>query len=282
MKKLFGILVFAILFAAQPSFVASAASNGELANEYAYSFSDPVEIVDQRPLVLAQSDTSQPAAKEAKEKKDDYDDEYEDEGSLQAIADPLEGLNRAFYSFNDGLYFYIFKPIGRGLQFILPEPVRVAIRNFFYNLRFPARFVNCLLQGKLDGAASELARFLVNSTAGVAGFFDIATRAGLKNYEEDFGQTLAFWGLGNGFYLDIPFFGPSSARDGFGLIVDGFLWPPSYIDPFWVAIAIRVVEALNNVSLTIGEYEALKEAALDPYIAIRDAYFQYRETKIKQ
>ena len=279
MKKLFGIMVFAVLFGAQSSFVALAAPNGSLASEYAYSFYSEDGGASQGPLVLAQNDTSQPAEKK---EKDDYDDEYEDEGSLQTIADPLEGLNRGFYSFNDGLYFYIFKPIGQGLKFIFPEPVRVAIRNFFYNLRFPARFLNCLFQLKIEGAASELARFLVNSTAGVAGFFDIASKAGLKHYDEDFGQTLGHWGLGNGFYLDIPFWGPSSARDGFGLIVDGFMWPPSYLDPFWIAIALRVFEALNNVSLTIGEYEALIEAALDPYIAIRDAYYQYREHKIKE
>lgn len=279
MKKLFGIVVFAILFGAQSSFIAFAEPNGSLANEYAYSYySQPDEVVDQGPLVLAQNKTSQP---EGNKKKDDYDEEYEEEGSLKAIPDPLEDLNRAFYSFNDGMYFYIFKPIGQGLRFIFPEPVRVAIRNFFYNLRFPARFLNCLFQLKMEGAASEFARFILNSTAGVAGFFDIASKAGLKNYDEDFGQTLGHWGMGNGFYLDIPFWGPSSARDGFGLIVDGFLWPPSYIDPFWIAIAIRVGEALNNVSLTIGDYEALKEAALDPYIAIRDAYYQYRQTKIE-
>lgn len=280
MKKLFGIMVCAILFVAQPSFVAFAASDGSLASEYAHSFYSPSdEGVDQRPLVLAQNDTAQP---EAKKEKDDYDDEYEEEGSLQGIPDPLEELNRAFYSLNDKMYFYIFKPIGRGLRFIFPEPVRVAVRNFFYNLRFPARFLNCLFQLKFEGAGSEFARFLLNSTVGVAGFFDVASRVGFKHYDEDFGQTLGHWGLGDGFYLDLPFFGPSSLRDGVGLVADGFMWPPVYLDEFWIAIALRLAEAFNNVSLTIGEYEALKGAALDPYIAIRDAYYQYRQTKIKQ
>lgn len=281
MRKLLGIAVCAIILFAQPAFVALAAPHGDLTHDQALALNGPNEVEPQWPLVLAQNEKSEKPESDTK-KDDDYDDEYEDDVPLKGISDPIEGFNRAMFGLNDGLYFYIFKPIGLGLRFILPEPVRVAVRNFFYNLRFPIRFINCLLQFKLEGAGTEFARFLVNSTAGLAGFFDVASKAGIKNFNEDFGQTLGYWGLGNGFYLDIPFFGPSSARDGIGLIADGFMWPPAYLDPFWWAVAIRLVEALNNVSLTIGDYEALKEAALDPYVAVRDAYYQYRETKIKE
>lgn len=282
MRKLFGIAVCAIILFVLSAFVAFAAPQGYSLDAAAQSFFGPHEVDTHYAMVLAQNEKSEKTESETKKEDDDYDDEYEDDVPLQTIPDPIEGFNRAMFGFNDALYFYIFKPIGLGLSFILPEPVRVAIRNFFYNLRFPMRFINCLLQFKFEGAGSELARFIINSTAGVAGFFDIAGKAGLKNYDEDTGQTLGYWGLGNGFYLNIPFFGPSSLRDGIGLIADGFMWPPAYLDPFWWAIAIRTVEAVNNVSLTIGEYEALKEAALDPYVAVRDAYYQYRETKIRE
>ena len=281
MRKLLGIAVCAIILFAQPAFVALAAPHSEPVDEAAQSFYGPNEVDPQWPLVLAQNEKSEKSESEVK-KDDDYDDEYEDDVPLKTISDPIEGFNRGMFSLNDGLYFYFFKPIGQGIKFILPEPVRVAVRNFFYNLRFPIRFFNCLFQLKFEGAGSEFVRFLINSTAGLAGFFDIASKAGIKNYNEDFGQTLGYWGLGNGFYLNIPFFGPSSARDGIGLIADGFMWPPAYLDEFWYAVVIRLVEALNNVSLTIGEYEALKEAALDPYVAVRDAYYQYRETRIKE
>ncbi len=282
MKRLFGMVVCAIILFAQPSLFAFAAQHGPLANDPALAFNSPFQEGVQQPLVLAQNAPSEKSESATKKEDDDYDDEYEDDTPLKTISDPIEGFNRAMFSLNDSLYFYIFKPIGLGIRFLLPEPVRVAVRNFFYNLRFPIRFFNCLFQLKFEGAGSELARFLINSTAGAAGFFDIATKAGLKKYDEDFGQTLGYWGIGNGFYLNIPFFGPSSVRDGIGLIADGFMWPPAYLDEFWYAIAIRLVEALNNVSLTIGEYEALLEAALDPYVAVRDAYYQYRETKIKE
>ena len=159
----------------------------------------------------------------------------------------------------------------------------MCIRDSFYNLEFPIRFVNCLLQADFEGAGMELTRFVFNSTLGVAGFFDPATsQLHMKHYEEDLGQTLGRYGFGPGFYINIPFLGPSNLRDAIGRVGDGFLNPINWFDDWAVVIGLQVGKALNNASLTIGDYESLKEAALDPYVSIRDAYQQYREKEIEE
>ena len=203
---------------------------------------------------------------------------------LQAVADPFVGLNRAMFVFNDKLYFWVLKPVSRGYGFIIPEELRVAIRNVFYNIRFPVRFINCLLQGKVRKSGYEFGQFFINSTAGFAGLANVAANyPKLQPSAEDLGQTFAVWGFDNGAYLTLPFFGPSSLRDGLGRLGDTFLDPIWWLfDEIWVSLGIRAGETVNDVSLRIGEYEALKEAAIDPYVMIRNAYVQNRNKVIAE
>ncbi|MDP1991307.1 MAG: VacJ family lipoprotein [Syntrophales bacterium] len=212
-------------------------------------------------------------------------DYIEEEGEQEKveIADPLEPFNRAMYHFNDKLYFWVLKPVAQGYRKVVPEEARVGVSNFFANITFPIRFVNCLLQANFRGAASELGRFVINTIWGIGGLLDAASipGIGLSKQDEDFGQTLGVYGLGQGLYINWPIFGPSSPRDTVGLAGDFFLHPFYFLAPWDVSLGIRAYERVNDTSLSIGDYESLKEAAIDPYVAIRDAYVQYRHKKVK-
>lgn len=199
------------------------------------------------------------------------------------IADPIEPWNRAMYHFNDKLYFWVLKPVARGYNVVVPEPVRISARNFFNNVAMPIRFVNCLLQLKLKGAGIELARFGLNSVIGLGGFFDVAkSRFELDARKEDFGQTLGFYGMGGLMYIVWPLLGPSTIRDTIGFAGDSFLDPVKYLNPFEAAFGVQVYERVNNTSLEIGTYEDMKQSAIEPYIAIRDAFIQYRKEQIRK
>lgn len=200
------------------------------------------------------------------------------------IADPLAPLNRAFFHFNEKLYYWILKPVARGYGRVLPERARGRIRNAFENLRMPKRCLNALLQGDFRGSGTELARFGVNTTVGVLGLGDPAGKAlGLKPRREDTGQTLGLYGVGGGVYLNWPVWGPSNLRDTVGMVADSLLDPLLYLIPDPSGrIGVRAGERLNSVSLRIGEYEALTDDALDPYTAIKDAYTQRRVYLIRE
>lgn len=217
---------------------------------------------------------------------DDFDDEFDFdlEEPHVSISDPLEPINRVFFHFNDKLYFWVLKPAATGYKAVVPSVARKGVKNFFTNLSFPVRFVNCLFQFKLKGAGQELGRFLLNSTLGVAGFYDIAEdQFEIKAYDEDLGQTLGSYGIGHGFYIHWPFLGPSSVTDTIGDVGDAFLEPLHYLEiKTKYDIAIKAVEQVNDTSLSLGEIEDLKKAALDPYVAARDAYYQYRQNKIEK
>jgi len=209
--------------------------------------------------------------------------EEEVTSQMVEVADPLEPWNRIMYQVNDILYFWVAKPCAQVYIDVVPQPVRLGVRNFFYNLATPIRFVNCHLQGKSDSADTELKRFLVNTTAGILGFGDPARdKLGLEPAEEDLGQTLAVHRFGNGFYIVWPLIGPSTLRDSAGLLGDQFLNPTWYVEPMEVSIGISGVKLTNESSFHIGEYEAFKSAALDSYVAMRQAYIQYRNKQIKQ
>lgn len=213
----------------------------------------------------------------------DYVEEGEKEKKV-GIADPLEPFNRAMYHFNDKLYFWALKPVAQGYRKVVPEGARVSVSNFFSNLAAPIRSVNCLLQANFSGAASEFGRFVVNTIWGIGGLMDPASSKDidLSKHEEDFGQTLGVYGLGQGFYINWPIFGPSSPRDTVGMVGDLFLRPLTYVNPWEVSVGTRAYDKVNDTSLRIGDYESLKEAAIDPYIAIRDAYVQHRMHKVKE
>jgi phospholipid-binding lipoprotein MlaA len=197
------------------------------------------------------------------------------------VADPFEPVNRALFVFNDRLYFWLLKPVARGYAFLVPEFARIGIRNALENVKMPVRLVNSLLQGKVKGAGRELARFTLNSTLGMAGLFDTAKNEWeIAASEEDTGQTLGTYGLGHGAYLVLPFLGPSSLRDGVGLGGDMLLNPLWYLVDLPTGVAIYAGKTVNNTSLRIGEYEDIKAAAIDPYLAVRDGYIQYREGQV--
>jgi phospholipid-binding lipoprotein MlaA len=153
------------------------------------------------------------------------------------------------FTFNDRFYFYVFKPVAQGYNAVVPE----------------------------------FSRFLINSSVGLAGFIDVASQEPeLRSYNEDMGQTLGAYGIGHGFYIVWPFLGPSSLRDTFGMIGDGFLNPVNYLVPFPEVIAAHAYKYTNDGSLKIGEYEDFKKSAIEPYVALRDAYVQRRKKEVEQ
>lgn len=201
---------------------------------------------------------------------------------IETVPDPLEPLNRAFFEFNDRFYFWVLKPVATGYKTVVPEEIRICTRNFFTNLAYPVRLVNNLLQGKFFGAFEETCGFFVNSTVGLGGLADVAKAIDLKTHDEDLGQTLAVYGAGPAFYIHWPFLGPSSLRDTFGKAGDIFLDPLTYLGDYWYAPWSRGLNVVNDTSFRIGDYESLRRAALDPYIALRDAWYQNRLSKIRE
>ena len=200
------------------------------------------------------------------------------------IADPLEPLNRVFFHLNDKLYFWVLKPVASAYGAVVPEDLRIGVDNFFSNITTPVRLVNCLLQINFKCVGNETIRFILNTALGMAGFLDPARKElGIEKQDEDFGQTLGFWGIEPAFYIEWPILGASSLRDTFGYVGDLFLDPKTYlISSISTSLAIRSYDLVNETSLRIGEYEDFKKVALDPYIAKRDAYHQNRKHKINE
>ena len=208
---------------------------------------------------------------------------FAEETPPPAIADPIEPLNRVLFVVNDKAYYWVLKPVARGYRAVVPEGVRLSVRNFFSNIAMPIRFVNNLLQGKIRNSGVELLRFAINTTAGIGGLFDPAKNDfHLSPRGEDLGQTFGKYGAGHGLYIVLPLLGPSSLRDAIGLAGDSFLDPVNYVGDTETKFGVTVFKAENEVSLRIGEYEDLTKAALDPYVAVRDAYSQYRARKVKE
>ncbi len=215
--------------------------------------------------------------------ENDYLDDPFAEPTVQ-VRDPLERFNRAMFTFNDRFYFWFLKPVSVAYGTVIPEGLRICVRNAFNNIFFPVRFVNNALQLKFKGAGVETGRFLINSTLGVGGLFDLAARDfRLHPYDEDFGQTLGRYGFKPVLYIVWPVLGPSTVRDTIGMGGDYFLNPFLYIVPeWWARGALRGGEIMNATSLRIGEYEDFKEAAIDPYLSMRDAFLSYRARQIER
>ena len=199
------------------------------------------------------------------------------------VPDPLEPVNRLMFGFNDVLYFWIFEPVAGTYKAVVPQPVRLGVRNFFQNVSTPARYVNCLLQGKGPQAGTELHRLWVNTTEGILGFGDPAKdRYGLEPTYEDLGQTLAVHGMEDGFYIVWPLLGPSTLRDSLGRVGDAFLNPVRYVEPCGVSVGLSATRGINEGSFHVGEYEEFKASSLEPYIAMREGYIQYRHESIQK
>lgn len=188
--------------------------------------------------------------------------------------DPYEGFNRSMYGFNMGLDKYLLKPVADGYKFITPNFMQTGVTNFFNNLKGINVVLNDLLQGKFEQSASDLGRFTTNSTIGLLGLFDVATDLGLQQNVEDFGQTLAVWGVNQGPYLVLPVLGPTTLRDGGGIVLDKAANPGSYVP------GTGIIEGINERANAEGALNFIDEAALDPYVFTRESFLQYRNNLI--
>jgi len=254
---------------------------------------EDVQGESQLPLVIAQVQPESGSEKIDDDSIviDDLEDLEEGEQALEdesvIIADPLQPWNRMWHHFNDKTYFWMFKPIAQGYNVVVPEGFRVSFSNFYTNATAPVRIFNSLFQLKIEYFFKEFARFLINTTVGFVGFRDCAKDCfGIKPHDEDFGQTLGHYGIGHGIYLVWPLLGPSSVRDTIGKGADsvlsftGILSPVDLEVPVWAGL--KTHEIVNDISLRIGDYERLKDAAIDPYIAIRDGYVQRRKKAVQE
>ena len=205
----------------------------------------------------------------------------EENAAPPKVSDPLERMNRAFFDFNNQLYFWVFRPISKGYGAVAPKPVRVSLERFFANVKFPIRLVNNVLEGRLKGAGIETTRFVVNSTVGVGGLFDPATRWNLKAQPADFDQTLALYRIPTGIYLHWPILGPSSVRGSVGAVGDLALSPATYLPTQW-SLGVEGFDKINMTSLHSDEIDALEESTFDPYVAVRSAYFESRANAVKR
>jgi phospholipid-binding lipoprotein MlaA len=212
---------------------------------------------------------------------------------VQKVNDPLQGFNRTMFGFNDELNTHALRPFAHGYAKVVPRPVRTGITNFFDNVQFPVRFINSVLQGKLTRSAQEAGKFVINSTAGVGGLIRVSDHvSGLADVPaEDFGQTLGVWGIPAGPYIVVPVLGPSDCRDIVGFAGDYVMSPlnwhtigiihHAYISDA-VSIGLSAVRYVNALPKTVETYDQIRSEAVDPYIAVRDAYLSYREAQTKK
>jgi phospholipid-binding lipoprotein MlaA len=288
----FRLLAFSLLGVAMVLAVGCAGKTGK-AQPQALSSERPVEDQTSPSAPLLQKDAVINELLDPFAKVDEGDgDEY----------DPWEPMNTNIFEFNRQVDRFVLKPVAKGYNFVMPDLVQVGISNIFYNLRFAPRFLNNVFQGKVKGAGIEAGRFLVNSTVGLAGFFDVAKHVNLVTPEEDLGQTLGFYGVKPGPYLMLPFLQPFTVRDFVGYVGDVFLNPinwlvvpiievegvPSLIDhedrmtSSIIQLGARVGEIVNERSRNLETYQGVEEATLDLYTAVRNAYLQKRAQAIRE
>ena len=214
------------------------------------------------------------------------DDDFEEE----IIQDPLEGFNRGMFWFNDKLDKYFLEPVSDAYTYVTPKPVRRSVGNFFENLGYPIYLVSDLLQLKFSQAGVHTGRFLVNTTIGAVGLFDVAKDFGLERHEEDIGSAFGYWGIGTGPYLVLPFLGPSNLRDGLGRAVSGYLNPANVPTVYHTSLhtsaeysitgGLRFIEIVNTRADLAEAIDTAKDASLDYYSFVKNSYAQRRESII--
>ena len=261
---------------------------------------NPVSAQEKSPeSTQLQSETETDEDLEDEEFDEGFEDEFE--STEKEIFDPLSGYNTVMTEFNDGFYVYVLDPVARGYEWVMPDLAQSGVKNFFHNLLFPIRFVNNALQLKPINAGEELFRFIINSTVGIFGLWDPAKEwFDLEAHEEDFGQTLGYYGVGGGFHIVLPFLGPSNLRDMFSLYPDMQMDPVYYVEnrPYnlpkkegeYLGMSrqavqqsnLLILKTVNQESLRIGQYENLKKDAIELYPFLRDVYEQNRAKLIEE
>jgi phospholipid-binding lipoprotein MlaA len=194
-------------------------------------------------------------------------------------ADPLEPVNRAVFAFNETADRYVLRPVAKGYETVTPSPVRTGVRNFFDNLFYPTVIANDLLQLKGQMFLQDLSRFVINSSFGLAGILDVATPTGLPENDEDFGQTLGYWGVGEGWYLMLPFLGPSSNRDVVGRIGDSFTSPLYYVESSTVTLPLSGLKLVSDRA-DLLKADRMLAGQLDRYVFVRTIYLQHRQALV--
>jgi phospholipid-binding lipoprotein MlaA len=233
-----------------------------------------------------------PAASTAATTPAQADEDYA-ETAPAPVADPFYRWNKFWFGFNHLFQSGLMRPFAKGYAFIVPSMVRKGLSNAYQNFIFPIRFANALLQLNFTKASKEFGRFMINTTLGVGGLMDVAkSDPNLQPGNEDFGQTLGFWGIGDGFYIVWPFLGPSSARDTVGLAGDTVANPLFWIfgpwaihgddNPWYLSYVVKAGDVLNNLPETLETYDSITQPAVDPYSAMKDAYIQYRRNAVSQ
>jgi len=200
--------------------------------------------------------------------------------SLGAQMDPFEPVNRVVYTVNDKVDRAFFKPLAQGYEAVLPEQVRACVANVFGNISDVPTSLNNFLQGKIRDGGSDICRVGVNTTVGILGCFDIASKWGFEKHNEDFGQTLGVWGVPSGPYIVLPLFGPSTVRDGSALIVDSYTDPTRYINDIPVRNISYGIRLIDKRAQNLDTTNFIDNAALDPYVFVRDAYLSRRRSQI--
>ncbi|CAA6826737.1 MAG: putative periplasmic protein (vacJ homolog) [uncultured Sulfurovum sp.] len=224
----------------------------------------------------------------------EFSDEFSDEFSTETkeLFDPLYDYNVWMTDANDQLFIHLLNPLSEAYAYILPHAIRLGLSNAIHNLKYPIRLSNNLLQGKIKNASDETGRFIINSTVGLLGVIDVAGKyKNLHAHNEDFGQTLGYYGVGSGFHIVLPFVGPSNARDVLGLIIDGYTSPLIYdknLKQFRIpknlqdSTLLYALENINKNALNLGAYESLKKDAIELYPFLRDIYEQKRSSDISE
>lgn len=282
----FRLLAFCLLGAAT---ILATGCAGKTGTAQPQGLNDERAVVDQTPAPLPNTQSDEP-----------FDPFARAEEGVGEEYDPWERANTGIFEFNRQVDRFVLKPVAKGYNFVVPDLVQVGISNIFTNLRFAPRFFNNVFQGKLKGAGIEMGRFLINSTVGLAGFFDPAKHIDLVTPEEDMGQTLGFYGVKPGPYLVLPLLPPFTVRDFVGYIGDVFLNPinwlvlpiievegvPSVVDNettvTFIQTGSRVGEVVNERSRNLEKYQGVEEATLDLYTAVRNAYLQTRAKAIRE
>jgi phospholipid-binding lipoprotein MlaA len=193
----------------------------------------------------------------------------------------LERINDDIFAFNSAFDYFVLEPVAKTYASAVPLAAQNGIRNAVNNLDVVRKTVNNLLQGRPEAAGREIARFLINSTVGIAGVFDMAGKIGLDASDQDMGITLGVYGFSHGAYLVLPLLPPTTVRDGVGTVADIFMNPLRYFTPYYVPLSVTVADTVNGRALNIKTFEALK-LSIDPYGAVRNAYLQVRQQKLRE